>query len=101
MLRDGDRSSRGSGQPQGPNDAATSSKCSGPDPRNPSGPAVPPTAHTGRTYDRNRPDPSKPQTPCTAGAVHIWVPASAGTIKSSDLLTRTARSSERAVLLVT
>ena len=29
----------------------------GPDPRNPSGPAVEPTAHTGRTHDRNRPDP--------------------------------------------
>src|ERR1700737_4927570 len=29
----------------------------GPDPRNPSGPAVDPTAHTGRTHDRNRPDP--------------------------------------------
>src|ERR1700687_1356411 len=31
----------------------------GPDPRNPSGPAVDPTAHTGRTHDRNRPDPFK------------------------------------------
>lgn len=30
-------------------------KCSGPDPRNPSGPAAI-AAHKGRTYDRNRPD---------------------------------------------
>ena len=31
--------------------------------------------HKGRTYDRNRPDPSQLPTPCEAGAVHIWVPA--------------------------
>ena len=34
--------------------------------------------HTGRTYDRNRPDPSQLQRPCETGAVHIWVPAFAG-----------------------
>ena len=31
--------------------------------------------HTGRTYDRNRPDPSKLPRPCEPGAVHIWIPA--------------------------
>ena len=30
----------------------------------------------GRTYDRNRPDPSQPHRPCEPGAVHIWVPGS-------------------------
>src|SRR5262249_52102232 len=48
----------------------------GPDPRNPSGPAVKPTAHTGRTHDRNRPDPSQLPNPCNPGAVHTWVPGS-------------------------
>jgi len=43
-------------------------ECSEPDPRNPSGPAVDRTAHTGRTHDRNRPDPSLPaQNPCNGG----------------------------------
>src|SRR5262249_20376610 len=45
-----------------------------PDPRNPSGPAVKPTAHTGRTHDRNRPDPSQLPNPCNPGAVHTWIP---------------------------
>src|SRR5262249_6387542 len=49
----------------------------GPDPRNPSGPAVKPTAHTGRTHDRNRPDPSQLPNPCNPGAVHTWIPGSA------------------------
>ena len=58
QQRDGDRSSRGSGHPAEPSGAATSRACSGPDPRNPSGPAVKPTALKGRTYDRNRPEPT-------------------------------------------
>src|SRR5205807_7395282 len=58
--RDGDRSSRGSGHPGESDDAQTSRSCSGPDPRNPSRPAVPPTAHTGRTHDRKRRDPFAP-----------------------------------------
>ena len=32
--------------------------------------------HKGRTYDRNRPDPSQLHRPCKPGAVHIWVPGS-------------------------
>ncbi len=62
--QDGDRSIRGSGQPGESIGAQTSRSCLGPDPRNPSGPAVSPTAPQkpalakagGRTYDRNRPD---------------------------------------------
>src|SRR5712692_9411202 len=38
----------------------------------------PPTAHTGRTHDRNRPDPVTPLYPCKPGAVHTWIPAFAG-----------------------
>src|SRR5229473_980456 len=54
-------------------------KCLGLDPRNPSGPAVMPTAYKGRTHDRNRPDPSQLQkNPCKPGAVHTWIPACAG-----------------------
>src|SRR6266852_1463472 len=54
-------------------------ECSEPDPRNPSGPAVDRTAHTGRTHDRNRPDPSQLlKIPATAGAVHTLIPAFAG-----------------------
>ncbi len=65
--RDGDRSNRGSGHPGEPSGAQTSRICSGPDPRNPSGPAVDPTAHTGRTHDRNRPDPSQLQNSLPSG----------------------------------
>jgi len=64
QQQDGDRSIRGSGQPGESIGAQTSRSCLGPDPRNPSGPAVSPTAPQkpalakagGRTYDRNRPD---------------------------------------------
>jgi len=43
------------------------------------------TAHTGRTHDRNRPDPSQlHKTLATAGAVHTWVPAFAGTTFGSE-----------------
>src|SRR6266851_10381564 len=38
----------------------------------------PRTAHTGRTHDRNRPDPSTLLNPCKPGAVHTWIPAFAG-----------------------
>jgi hypothetical protein len=38
----------------------------------------PPTAQTGRTHDRNRPDPSPLLNPCNPGAVHTWIPAFAG-----------------------
>src|SRR5260370_186654 len=55
--QDGDRSNRGSGHPGESSDAQTSRICSGPGPRNPSWPAVEPTAHTGPTHERNRPDP--------------------------------------------
>src|SRR5207253_487053 len=78
--KDGDRSNRGSGHPGEPSGAQTPRICSGPEPRNPSGPAVDPTAHTGRTHDRNRPDPSQlHKILARAGAVHTWVPAFAGT----------------------
>ena len=40
--------------------------------------------HKGRTYDRNRPDPSHLPAPCETGAVHIWVPAFAGKTKEGD-----------------
>src|SRR5260370_16070863 len=54
-------------------------KCLGLDPRNPSGPAVMPTAYKGRTHDRNRPDPSQLQkNTCKPAAVHTWIPAFAG-----------------------
>jgi hypothetical protein len=33
-----------------------------------------PTASTGRTHDRNPPDPSALLNPCNPGAVHTWVP---------------------------
>ena len=55
--------------------APTSLFCLGPDPRNPSGPAVIRPHHKGRTYDCNRPDPSQLPRPCEEGAVHIWIPA--------------------------
>src|SRR5258708_39209740 len=78
---------RGSGHSGGPCDAPTSQQCSEPDPRNPSGPAVNSTAHTGRTHDRNRPDPSQlHKILVTAGAVHTWVPAFAG--NAVDFVTR-------------
>jgi hypothetical protein len=62
QQQDGDRSVRGSEQPVGSCDAQTSLLCLRPDPRHPSGPAANCAAHTGRTYDRNRPDPPR----CTA-----------------------------------
>src|SRR5688572_2595125 len=43
-----------------------------PHPRNPSGPAVKPTALTGRTHDRNRPDPTQLQNSLrTGGRPHM------------------------------
>src|SRR5215472_2249637 len=57
--------------------------CLGPDPRNPSGPAVIRPHHTGRTYDCNRPAAIAAAHPCETGAVHIWVPAFAGTTGES------------------
>ena len=57
--------------------AQTSLFCLGPDPRNPSGPAVIRPHHTGRTYDCNRPEVIAAAHPCETGAVHIWIPAGA------------------------
>jgi hypothetical protein len=75
-VADADPQTQASG---GSCDAPTSQRCSEPDPRNPAGPAVDRTAHTGRTHDRNRPDPSQlPKFLATAGAVHTWIPACAG-----------------------
>src|SRR4051812_8807511 len=49
-----------------------------------------PTAHTGRTHDRNRPDPSTLLNPCKPGAVHTWIPAFAGT-KTQGTLNQVTR----------
>src|SRR5258708_35744749 len=87
QQQDGDRSIRGSGQPGESVGAQTSLPCLGPDPRNPSGPAVKPTAHKGRTYDRKPTRPVAVALPCETGAVHIWIPAYAG-------MTRTDRCFE-------
>jgi len=57
----------GSGQPVGPVGAQTSLLCLEPDPRNPSGPAVNRPHSKGRTYDRNRPEPSQLHSPWQAG----------------------------------
>src|ERR1700733_2334536 len=46
--------------------------------RNPSWQRSCATASTDRTYDRNRFDAPSPSS-CKPGAVHIWVPAFAGT----------------------
>jgi hypothetical protein len=75
---------RGSGHPVESNGAQTSFPCLGPDPRNPSGPAVIRAHRKGRTYDRNRPGAFELPCPCETGAVHIWIP--------DDLVARIARS---------
>src|SRR5262245_19494743 len=58
----------------GPNGAIASPTCLELASRTPSWPRSWATASTGRTYDRNRFDPTL-LFPCRPGAVHIWVPA--------------------------